>query len=65
MPNDQKREKIIDAIKSKSYPITAAYIASLTEIEKSKVNSALYKMQKDEEVKKYECIPPLWGVSDE
>ncbi len=44
-----------------SYPITAGYIAQLSGLGKTVVNSVLYA-HKATEFEQLECIPPLWRV---
>ena len=48
------------AVQSVPYYITGNYIAKLINVDKSIVNSALYKYRTIFE--KVECIPPLWKL---
>jgi hypothetical protein len=51
---------IREALASKAYPITAAYIAQLKNLDKSAVNRLLHA--NPTQFEKLECQPPLWRV---
>lgn len=52
-------QRVRDAIASKPYPITAAYIGQLTNLDKSAINKVLYA-GKATLFEQLECVPPLW-----
>jgi hypothetical protein len=58
---DNDVQKIRTVLNNIAYPITAGYIAQLSGLSKTAVNSVLYAY-KTTEFEQVECIPPLWRV---
>ncbi len=58
---DNNVQTIRNVLNSVAYPITAGYIAQLSGLSKSVVNSILY-VHKTTDFEQLECVPPLWRV---
>lgn len=56
---DDNVQIIRNTLNSVAYPITAGYIAQLSSLSKSVVNSVLYA-NKLTHFEQLECVPPLW-----
>lgn len=60
----QMDEEIIGVFGRYKYPLSARFIAKLTNNTRSDVNTVLYRLFKQGEVNKHEMDPPLWSYVD-